>query len=146
MILLAVLRCLDQRLLMDVTTRSSLPNTLSFERDQQSQLALKNTIFVGAAAGAAASGAGKLANQAQSEDVGEKDAQPATTEDDLAASAAATAGGAAAQTAPGSSKEKDTQKEVMQERIDLYSTAHDENELNLRRNTILGTVCGENFK
>ena len=97
--------------------------------------------FVGAAAGAAASGAGKLANQAQSEDVGEKDAQPATTEDDLAASAAATAGGAAAQTAPGSSKEKDTQKEVMQERIDLYSTAHDENELNLRRNTILGTVC-----
>ena len=43
----------------------------------------------------------------------------------------------------GMSKEKDAQtqvKEILQERIDLYKVDIDENELNLRRNIILGGV------
>ncbi len=43
----------------------------------------------------------------------------------------------------GQSKEKDAQtqvKEILQERIDLYKVGIDENELNLRRNIILGGV------
>ena len=78
----------------------------------------------------------------------EEDDVPADKDGTAASGAAAKAtdevDAAAAAQAAGLAKERDAQsqvKEILQERIDLYKyDAIDENELNLRRNTILGGV------
>ena len=97
------------------------------------------SFYIGAASAAAVGSAKVSSKLTESEEVADKDAPPTTSADEEAAAAAAAAN-AAAQAVPGSSKEKDTAKEVLQERIDLYKIDIDENELNLRRNTILGGV------
>ena len=82
-------------------------------------------------------GAATKLQKTETEDVPDKDVPPAPTDEEAVAAAAAGAAGAAAQPTPGALKEKDV-KEVLEERIDLYKIDVDENELNLRRNTILG--------
>ena len=74
----------------------------------------------------------------ETEEVPDKDVPAAPTDEETVAAAAADAASAAAQPTPGALKEKDV-KEVLEERIDLYKIDIDANELNLRRNTILGT-------
>ena len=73
----------------------------------------------------------------ETEDVPDKDVPAAPTEEEAVAAAAAVAASAADKPTPGALKEKDV-KEVLEERIDLYKIDIDGNELNLRRNTILG--------
>ena len=73
----------------------------------------------------------------ETDDVPDKDVPPAPTDEEVVTAAAAGAASAAAQPTAGALKEKDV-KETLEERIDLYKIEIDENELNLRRNTILG--------